>query len=90
LHGGSDGEVAGAPKRFPSSKLKLDELFLQWISLPDSQKLILSLIDDAKAGNPLVGPHGTSAWPLSPSSTTALFSATVRLARSLALSLSLK
>lgn len=79
LRGGSDGEVAGAPKRFPSSKLKLDELFLQWISLPDSQKLILNLIDDAKAGNPLVGPHGTSAWPLSPSSTTALFSATVRL-----------
>ncbi len=34
---GGDTPTAGA--RFPSSKLKLDELFLNWLSLPESQKL---------------------------------------------------
>jgi hypothetical protein len=34
---GGDSAAAGA--RFPSSKLKLDELFLNWLSLPESQKL---------------------------------------------------
>ena len=31
---------ATAGARFPSSKLKLDELFLGWLSLPESQKLV--------------------------------------------------
>ena len=35
---GADAPTAGA--RFPSSKLKLDELFLGWLSLPESQKLV--------------------------------------------------
>mmetsp|Transcript_24153 Transcript_24153/g.52711 ORF Transcript_24153/g.52711 Transcript_24153/m.52711 type:complete len:546 (-) Transcript_24153:91-1728(-) len=74
---GHSEDLPAAQKRFPSSKLKLDELFLQWISMPESQKLVLSLLDDSKMGRPLSGPNGLSAMsPLSPSSTSALFSAT--------------
>ncbi|GAQ79247.1 protein phosphatase 2 formerly 2A regulatory subunit B' [Klebsormidium nitens] len=68
-------------QRFPSSKMKIDELFIQWLSLPDSQKLVLSLLEDAKAGLPLVGPSSSSSFspgsstPLSPSSAQALFAA---------------
>eukprot|EP00899_Mesostigma_viride_P026122 jgi/Mesvir1/6695/Mv13729-RA.1 len=49
--------------RFPSSKLKLDELFLHWLSLPDSQRLVLSLLDDAKHGRPLLGPTSNHTSP---------------------------
>uniref|UniRef100_A0A7S0NLH7 Uncharacterized protein n=1 Tax=Micromonas pusilla TaxID=38833 RepID=A0A7S0NLH7_MICPS len=70
--------------RFPSSKLKLDEFFLNWLSSPESQKLVLNLLDDAKAGRPLQAPTlpqtPTAASPLSPSSTNALFSAAPSLA----------
>jgi hypothetical protein len=34
---GSDG---AGPARFPCSKLKLDQLFLQWLSLPESNSLV--------------------------------------------------
>ena len=30
----------GGSSRFPCSKLKLDNLFLQWLSKPDSQSLV--------------------------------------------------
>eukprot|EP00227_Mantoniella_beaufortii_P016649 CAMPEP_0197585914 /NCGR_PEP_ID=MMETSP1326-20131121/8072_1 /TAXON_ID=1155430 /ORGANISM="Genus nov. species nov., Strain RCC2288" /LENGTH=162 /DNA_ID=CAMNT_0043150483 /DNA_START=125 /DNA_END=610 /DNA_ORIENTATION=- len=63
--------------RFPSSKLKLDEFFLNWLSSPESQKLVLSLLEDAKAGRALQAPMlpatPTGQSPLSPSSTQALF-----------------
>lgn len=76
--GGSDAAAAVAvpAPRFPSSKLKLDELFLHWLSMPESQKLVLGLLEDARAGKPLSGPP--SGWlsgnssPLSPSSAQAL------------------
>ncbi|GBG61541.1 hypothetical protein CBR_g22338 [Chara braunii] len=44
-----------------SSKMKIDELFIQWLSLPESQKLVLSLLEDAQAGLPLVGPSGSTS-----------------------------
>lgn len=68
-------------QRFPSSKMKVDELFIQWLSLPESQKLVMSLLEDAKAGRPLVGPGGPNSYgggnmsPLSPSSASSLFGA---------------
>eukprot|EP00239_Pterosperma_sp_CCMP1384_P003288 CAMPEP_0197843816 /NCGR_PEP_ID=MMETSP1438-20131217/757_1 /TAXON_ID=1461541 /ORGANISM="Pterosperma sp., Strain CCMP1384" /LENGTH=523 /DNA_ID=CAMNT_0043454213 /DNA_START=464 /DNA_END=2035 /DNA_ORIENTATION=+ len=64
-------------RRFPSSKKKLDELFIQWISLVESQKLVHGLLEDAKTGRPLSGPSSsTTVSPLSPSSTSALFAST--------------
>ncbi|EFN51035.1 hypothetical protein CHLNCDRAFT_141520, partial [Chlorella variabilis] len=33
-----------------ASKLKLDSLFLQWFSMPDTQRLVLELLDDVKHG----------------------------------------
>lgn len=30
--------------RFPCSKLKLDNLFLHWLSLQDTQKLVISVL----------------------------------------------
>lgn len=51
--------------RFPCSKLKLDNLFLQWLSLPESQKLVLNLLEEAKNGRLLHGPS-PPAGPMSP------------------------
>ena len=48
LSAGADAPTAGA--RFPSSKLKLDELFLGWLSLPESQKLVRSAARAAPRG----------------------------------------
>lgn len=47
--------------RFPSSKLKLDELFLHWLSLPESQSLVRHIawfaLDFQKAARLKVNPH---------------------------------
>ena len=36
--------------RFPASKTKLDNLFLQWLSLPESQKLVSELVGGGGGG----------------------------------------
>ena len=36
----ADGAGVGHSARFPASRTKLDTLFLQWLSLPESQKLV--------------------------------------------------
>ena len=59
------GEAQGGGSKYPSSKLKLDELFLHWLSLPDTQRLVLTLLEDVKAGRPVqppaaLGSGGTS------------------------------
>lgn len=36
------GSIDGGSARFPCSKLKLDNLFLQWLSMPESQTLVRS------------------------------------------------
>jgi serine/threonine-protein phosphatase 2A regulatory subunit B'' len=48
--------LAHHPAGFPCSKMKLDNLFLQWLAAPDTQKLVLRLVDDAKAGRALTVP----------------------------------
>mmetsp|Transcript_27528 Transcript_27528/g.44795 ORF Transcript_27528/g.44795 Transcript_27528/m.44795 type:complete len:574 (+) Transcript_27528:137-1858(+) len=45
----------------PPSKIKLDELFFHWISLPETQTLVRSLLDDLKAGRPLPSPDKNNA-----------------------------
>ncbi|KAI8474731.1 MAG: hypothetical protein J3K34DRAFT_366052 [Monoraphidium minutum] len=61
---------------YPCAKLKLDQLFLQWLSLPDSQALVTNLIEDAQGGKPIKGPSGPngSSTPLSPTTAHAIFS----------------
>ena len=39
-HVGGTELSPGAPQKFPCSKLKLDSLFLQWLAMPESQKLV--------------------------------------------------
>lgn len=68
---------ADYPPVFPCSKLKLDQLFLHWLSLPESQELVSNLIEDAKAGKPIKGPSPyPGPTPLSPTTAHALFSST--------------
>ena len=38
------GDLSPAQHKFPSSKMKVDELFIQWLSLPESQKLVRAFI----------------------------------------------
>jgi len=37
----------------PSSQAKLDELFLHWLSLPDAQQFVLSLLSNVRKGKPI-------------------------------------
>ena len=37
---GGGGGMDGQPHMYPCAKLKLDQLFLQWLSLPESQSLV--------------------------------------------------
>ncbi|KAI5079334.1 hypothetical protein GOP47_0004813 [Adiantum capillus-veneris] len=53
------------PSTMPSKptpvKLPLEELFTQWLSLPETQRLVMSLLEDAKAGVALSVPGNGSA-----------------------------
>ena len=40
VHVGGTELSPGPPQKFPCSKLKLDSLFLQWLAMPESQKLV--------------------------------------------------
>ena len=42
---------------YPQARRKLDELFLHWLSLPDTGKLIQGYIDDVSDGRPIDVPH---------------------------------
>jgi serine/threonine-protein phosphatase 2A regulatory subunit B'' len=53
------GNEMNAASKFPSSKLKLDELFLNWLSMSESQNLVYELLKDAKLGKPLRQPKPT-------------------------------
>ncbi|KAJ1470912.1 hypothetical protein T484DRAFT_1917069 [Baffinella frigidus] len=37
-----------------SSQAKLDELFLHWLSLPDSQQYVMTLLSNARKGRPIL------------------------------------
>ena len=41
---------------FPQARRKLDELFLHWLSLPDTGKLIQGYIDDVRDGRSIDAP----------------------------------
>ena len=42
--------------------MKLDELFVQWLSMPDTATLIQGLVGDAKAGKPLTAPAASALY----------------------------
>jgi hypothetical protein len=48
------GMAAIDDRLVPSSQAKLDELFLHWLSLPEAQQYVLSLLANARKGKPLV------------------------------------
>ena len=50
------GNEISVASKLPSSKLKLDELFLNWLSLRESQELVMELLREAKAGKTLRQP----------------------------------
>lgn len=66
------------PSTMPSKpnpvKLPLEELFTQWLSLPETQRLVMSLLEDAKAGVALSVP-GNGSPNLSGSLLSSMFSA---------------
>jgi len=64
--------------RFACSKLKLDNLFLQWLAMPQSQQVVLTLLDEATNERTLQGPPPSTNGPSSPMSpsTAHLFFAT--------------
>ncbi|KAF6241961.1 hypothetical protein COO60DRAFT_1607887 [Scenedesmus sp. NREL 46B-D3] len=75
--GPAAGKSLDSHPMYPCAKLKLDQLFLQWLSLPDSQQLVSNLVDDAKQGKALKGPSSSSfTTPLSPTTAHAIFAST--------------
>lgn len=68
--------ISGVTGGNTCSKLKLDNLFLQWFSLPDSQNMVLQLLEDVKQGRPVAASspkkkrsapnYSSSTPPLSP------------------------
>eukprot|EP00882_Tetradesmus_deserticola_P009920 GHRQ01010481.1.p1 GENE.GHRQ01010481.1~~GHRQ01010481.1.p1 ORF type:complete len:405 (+),score=200.32 GHRQ01010481.1:358-1572(+) len=71
------GKGVDSHPMYPCAKLKLDQLFLQWLSLPDSQQLVSNLVEDAKQGKALKGPSSSSfTTPLSPTTAHAIFAST--------------
>ncbi|WIA36470.1 hypothetical protein OEZ86_007771 [Tetradesmus obliquus] len=75
--GSAAGKSLDSHPMYPCAKLKLDQLFLQWLSLPDSQQLVSNLVEDAKQGKSLKGPSSSSfTTPLSPTTAHAIFSST--------------
>lgn len=62
------------PSNVPSKpKIPLEELFTQWLSLPETQRLVMSLLEDAKAGVALSVP-GNGIANLSGSLLPSMFS----------------
>lgn len=59
------GRDSSSLQKFPLSKLKLDNLFLLWLAVPESQKLVQALLDSAQAGQPLQGPTNSASLPAS-------------------------
>jgi hypothetical protein len=49
-----EGMAAMDDRLVPSSQAKLDELFLHWLSLPEAQQYVLTLLANARKGKPLV------------------------------------
>ena len=60
------GNEISVASKLPSSKLKLDELFLNWLSLRESQELVMELLREAKAGKTLRQPKSATATAHSP------------------------
>ncbi|KAL2325154.1 hypothetical protein Fmac_024212 [Flemingia macrophylla] len=65
-----------SPYALKSSRYVVDELYSQWLSLPDTCRLVKSLLADAKAGAPLSAlENSTNANALSSNSLPSLFPA---------------
>ena len=52
--------IDGSPAKFPISKLKLDNLFLQWLSMTESQNLVCLKFISASCSWP-VSQRGSAA-----------------------------
>lgn len=40
-------------RQYPCAKMKLDQFFLEWLSIPEYEKIIMTVLDNATKGRPL-------------------------------------
>ncbi len=61
------GDLSAA-QTCPSGRMKMEELFRQWLSLDTTKEMIITLVDDVKHGRDIVVPsprvHNVNASPL--------------------------
>eukprot|EP00803_Ostreobium_quekettii_P001442 evm.model.scf_1418.2 EVM.evm.TU.scf_1418.2 scf_1418:25017-27243(-) len=66
-------------RQYPCAKMKLDQFFLEWLSMPEYEKVILTVLDNASKGKQLkagieeaskVGPVAVASTSVPPSSPT--------------------
>lgn len=68
-------------RQFPCAKMKLDQFFLEWLSIPEYEKIIMTVLENVTKGRPLkmgidesvrAGSTGTGSVPPSSPTTAAL------------------
>lgn len=70
-------ELSAEPGKFNPYKGHIEEIFSQWLSLPETEQLVMSLVEDAKSGIPLNAPNSSCTSSLSVSTSSMFPTGTV-------------